>query len=266
VVTVYPAVVVVWLSLQKTRYYQPLGFVGLSNYVRLLTSASFRQLTANSLLYVTGTLALVLTGGLGTAIFLQVLGRARSVLRVVLLIPWTLSMAVVGSFWLWLLNPSFGPVTYALRSLGIEPGLMLGDPRFALPLVILITAWWSFPYAMVMMSAALQGIPRELYEAVSIDGGARFASFRFVTWPFIAPTLGSTALVLAILYLTLVTLIIVLTGGGPLGSTTTWSFDVFRNAFQAVDIAPASALSIIVLGVNLLLGVAYTKLMGRVSA
>lgn len=87
-----------------------------------------------------------------------------------------------------------------------------------------------------------------------------------MTWPFIAPTLATTGLVLAILYLTLVTLIVVLTGGGPLGSTTTWSFEVFRSAFQAVDISPGSALSIVVLAVNLLLGVAYTKLVGRVSA
>ena len=266
VVTLYPAAVVVWLSLQTTRFYQTLGFAGVSNYVQLLTSASFWHLNVNSLLYVTGVLALVLPGGLGSALLLQALGRGRSLLRVILLIPWTLSLAVLGSFWLLLLNPSYGPVSYVLTSIGIAPGLMLGDPQLALLLVILVTAWWSFPYVMVMMSAALQGIPQELYEAVSIDGGSRLASFRYVTWPFIAPTLGSTGLVLAILYLTMVTLIIVMTGGGPLRSTTTWSFEIFRDGFQSIDVAPASALSIVVLAINLLLGYAYTKLTGRVGA
>jgi ABC-type sugar transport system permease subunit len=255
VVTFYPLVAVVWLSFLDTRFYEPLRFAGLANYVRLLGSDSFRQLTTNSLVYVAGTLLLVIPGGLGIAILLQGLGRARDVLRTILLIPWTLSMSVVAIVWLWLLNPSYGPVAYVMRLLGIQPGLMLGDPRLALPILILITGWWSFPYAMVMLSAALQGIPQELYEAVNIDGGGRLANFRYVTWPFIVPTLGSTALVLAILYLTLVTLILVLTGGGPLGATSTWSFQVFRDGFQSIDVSRASALSLVVLIVNLALSV-----------
>jgi multiple sugar transport system permease protein len=266
VVTLYPAAVVVWLSVQKTRFYEPLGFAGLRNYTRLLTSDAFWQFSLNSLLYVVGTLAAVLPSGLGLALLLQALGFARNVVRTILLLPWTLSMAVLGSFWIWLLNPSYGPISYWLQRLGVAPGLMLGDPQLALPLLIVVTAWWTFPYVMVMMSAALQGIPRELYEAVNIDGAGRVAAFRYVTWPFIAPTLGSTALILSILYLTLVTLIIVLTGGGPLGSTTTWSFEIFRAGFQSVDLAPASALSIVVLIVNLGLGVVYTKMSGRAAA
>lgn len=265
VVAVYPAGVVVWLSLQKTKYFQPLGFVGLSNYVRVLTSESFRQLSINSSVYVITTLAVVLPVGLAIALLLQAVGRLRTIVRTVLLIPWTLSLAVLGTLWLWLLNPSYGPVTYALSVMHIESGLMLGDPHVALLLVVLITAWWSFPYVMVVMSAALQGIPAELYEAVSIDGGTYYAKFRYVTWPFILPALGSTALVLGILYLTLVTLMIVLTGGGPLDSTTTWSLEIFRSAFQSPDIAPACALSIVVLVINVLLGVAYLKLTSGAS-
>src|SRR5207247_1398712 len=82
---------------------------------------------------------------------------------------------------------------------------------------ILVTSWWSFPYAMVIVTAAIQSIPRELYEAVSIDGGSWRAKLRYVTWPHLIPTLGSTALTLGILYLTLITLLIVLTRGGPVG-------------------------------------------------
>ena len=91
---------------------------------------------------------------------------------------------------------------------------MLGDPSSPLPLIILVTAWWSFPYVMVMATAAMQSIPKELYEAVEIDGGGPLVKFRYVTLTQILPTLGSTALTLAIMYLTLMTLIIVMTGGG----------------------------------------------------
>ena len=265
-VTLYPTALVVWISVQKTRYYALEGFVGLTNYATVLSSAKFFQLSSNSLLYVLSTLAIVLPVGLVSALLLQSLGRLGVALRVALLVPWTLSMAVVGVFWLWILNPSYGLIRFGLDSIGIEPGLMLGDPGLALWLMVLVTAWWSFSYAMVMMSAAVQSVPRELHEAVSIDGGGRFARFAHVTWPHIAPTLGSTALALSIVYLTLITLIIVLTGGGPIGATGTWSFEVFRSTVQSVDISPAAVLSVVVLAVNLALGYGYIRWTGRVSA
>jgi multiple sugar transport system permease protein len=196
---------------------------------------------------------------------LQNVTRGAALFRTLLLLPWTLSMGVVGCIWLWLLNPSYGPISYLIRGLGLEPGLMLGDPGIALPLVILVTAWWSFPYVMVMMSAALQSIPVELYEALDIDGGGFVARVRHVVWPHVSATLGSTALTLGILYLTLITLILVLTGGGPLGATSTWSFEVFTTAFRAVDIAPSSVISVVVLLFNLVLGFFYIRLTGRVS-
>jgi multiple sugar transport system permease protein len=215
-VTLYPTALVIWISFQKTRYYALEGFVGLANYGAVLFSSQFIQLSVNSLLYVLCSLAVVLPLGFASALLLQSLGRLGTVLRVALLVPWTLSMAVVGAFWLWILNPSYGLLSYALDSIGVEPGLMLGDPSMALWLLVLVTAWWSFSYVTVMMAAAVQSVPRELHEAVSIDGGGSVARLVHVTWPHLAPTMGSTALALSITYLTLITLIIVLTGGnGP---------------------------------------------------
>lgn len=264
-VTLYPTAVVLWLSLNRTRYYDVLGWVGVSNYVSVLTSAAFWDLTFASLVYLAGTLAIVLPAGLFCALALQTMKRGAPYFRVLMLLPWTLSMAVVGCFWLWLLNPSYGPIVYAMKSIGLTPGLMLGDPDTALLLLIIVTAWWSFPYVMVLMSAALQSIPGELYEAIDIDGGGFWSRLRHVVWPHVDATLGSTALALSILYLTLITLILVLTGGGPLGATSTWSFEVFITAFRSVDVSPSAVISIVVLVVNLLLGVVYLRLTGRVS-
>jgi len=264
-VTLYPTALVVWLSLHRTRYYDIIGWAGLSNYASVLTSTGFWDLTFNSLVYMAGSLAIVLPVGLLCAMALQTMKRGASYFRVLLLLPWTLSMAVVGCFWLWLLNPSYGPISYAMKYVGLTPGLMLGDPGVALLLLIVVTAWWSFPYVMVMMSAALQSIPGELYEALDIDGGGFWSRLRHVIWPHVEATLGSTALTLSIMYLTLITLILVLTGGGPLGETSTWSFEVFITAFRSVDVSPSAVISIIVLIVNLLLGLVYTRLTGRVS-
>src|SRR5207244_11431283 len=124
-----------------------------------------------------------------------------AMLRVLTLVTWTLSMAVVGTVWLWLFNPSYGPISYSIRELGLSPGLMLGDPELALWLTILVTSWWSFPYAMVIVTAAIQSIPKDLYEAVAIDGCGCRAKLRYVTWPHPIPMLGITAITLGILYL-----------------------------------------------------------------
>jgi multiple sugar transport system permease protein len=264
-VTLYPTFFVGWLSFQKTRYYELTGFVGLANYTEVFGSSAFWNTVFVSLAYVVGSLAGAVILGMAAALVLNNAGPTGSVLRVFILFPWTLSMSVVGSIWLWLLNPSFGPIPYLMRVIGLEPGLMLGDPGLALPLIIIVTAWWSFPYVMVMATAAMQSIPQELYEAVEIDGGGALVKFRFVTLTHILPTLGSTALTLSIMYLTLMTLIIVMTGGGPLGSTTTLSFEAFRGTVQAVNIGPTAVVSIVVLLINVALGVLYTRLTGRVT-
>lgn len=264
-VTLYPSVFVTWLSFQKTRYYELTGFVGLANYAEVLGSSAFWDTTFISLAYVVGSLAGALVLGMAAALVLNNAGVTGSVLRVFILFPWTLSMSVVGSIWLWLLNPSFGPIPYLMQVIGLDPGLMLGDPGLALPLIIVVTAWWSFPYVMVMATAAMQSIPKELYEAVEIDGGGALTKFRHITLTQILPTLGSTALTLSIMYLTLMTLIIVMTGGGPLGSTSTLSFEAFRGTIQAVNIGPTAVVSIVVLLINVALGVLYTRLTGRVT-
>ncbi|MRH98851.1 carbohydrate ABC transporter permease [Agrobacterium tumefaciens] len=264
-VTLYPTIFVIWLSFQKTKYYELVGFTGLANYVEVLRSSEFWDTTIISLTYVGGSLAGAIILGMASALVLNRAGVTGSALRVFILFPWTLSMSVVGSIWLWLLNPSFGPVPYVIQKLGIDPGLMLGDPGMALPLITIVTAWWSFPYVMVMATAAMQSIPKELYEAVEIDGGGAFVKFRYVTLTEILPTLGSTALTLSIMYLTLMTLIIVMTGGGPLGSTTTLSFEAFRGTVQAVNIGPTAVVSIVVLIINVALGALYSRLTGRAT-
>jgi multiple sugar transport system permease protein len=264
-VTLYPTVFVVWLSFQKTRYYDLVGFIGLANYIEVFGSKEFWETTWVSVTYVAGSLAGAMVLGMIAALSLNSAGVTGSFLRVLILFPWTLSMSVVGSIWLWLLNPSFGPIPYLIKLARLDPGLMLGDPDLALWFTILVTAWWSFPYVMVMATAAMQSIPSELYEAVEIDGGGSVIKFRYVTLPQILPSLGSTALTLSIMYLTLITLLIVMTGGGPLGATTTLSLEAFRGTIQAVNIGPTAVISIVVLLINVLVGVVYTRLTGRVT-
>jgi len=265
-VTFYPLVSVIGLSLSRTRYYDVVGYVGLLNYIQVFTSEEFALRSFTSVVYVLASLAIVVPCGLFVAIVFNELGRLGSFLRMLTLIPWTLSVGVVGAVWLWLLNPTYGPIAYSAKAIGLDPGLLLGDPHLALFLMIVVSAWWSFPYVMVMMTAALQGIPADLLEAVQIDGGGVAAKVRYIVLPHILPALGSTALTLSILYLTVVTLVIIMTGGGPQGTTATWSFEVFRGTVQAVNIAPAAVYSVIILAANVLLGAFYMATTGKTAA
>lgn len=263
-VMIYPTVALVRISLSETEFFDPIRFVGLENFKDVLTSPEFFMQARITVVFIAGTLALALLFGVVSAVLIQSLRpRAATLVRTILLLPWTLSMTVVGCLWLWLLNPSYGPVKYLISQLGLDAGLMLGNPDIAIWLVVLAAGWWSFPYAMVLVTAALQSIPTELYEAVEIDGGTSFHKFRYVTFPFIIPTLGSTALALSIMYITLVSLLIVMTGGGPLDETTTFSLAIYKETLNSVDIAPAAVLSIVVLFTNLVLGVGYSVLLRR---
>jgi len=132
--------------------------------------------------------------------------------------------------------------------------------------IIIADVWKTVPFVFLILLSGLQNIPQELYEAMEVDGGGAWEKFRYVTWPHLVPTLGSTALTLGILYLTLITLLIVLTGGGPLGATTTLAFEVFRGTVQAVNIGPTAVFSIAILLANVALGVLYMRLTGRVTA
>ena len=263
-VILYPVCDLAWISVSEMRYFTPVRFVGLANFTALFGSSDFADMTVVSLTFLCGTLALTLLLGLVSAVALQALPRHRATLiRTVLLLPWTLSMTVVGCLWLWLLNPSYGLIRYLLELVGIPPGLMLGDPDLALWLVILTTVWWSFPYPMVLLTAALQSVPKELYEAIEMDGGGWLQQFAHVTWPHILPTLANAGVALCIVYLTLVSLLVVMTGGGPLGATTTWSFAIYNQTMNSVDVSSSAVLSVVVLATNICLGIASKWIAGR---
>src|SRR5205085_5665312 len=127
-----------WMSFQKTRYYELTGFVGLANYVDTLSSRAFWETTYTSLVYMLGSLVLSLGLGVLAALVLNNLTRGGAALRVLTLVPWTLSMAVVGTIWLWLFNPSYGPISYSMLQLGVSPGPLVGYPAVALWLIILV--------------------------------------------------------------------------------------------------------------------------------
>ena len=138
--------------------------------------------------------------------------------------------------------------------------MLLGSPTLALPLLIAVTVWWATPYAMVLFDAALQSLPGELYEAAAVDGARDRDAFFHLTLPLMKPTIAAASSFLAILFFAIVTLPLVLTGGGPLNKTETLSLNLFTESIiGGQDVGRGAAVAIVILLTNVLFGVVMLR-------
>ena len=248
-----------WTALHETTYYQIGEFSGLNSFVELLSDPNLPSSIRTTLVFSLGALIIALPAGLLSAIVLNSLHRFKRSVRSLFLLPWLMSQATAGTIWLWFLNPNFGPATAITRSLGFGPTDVFSSPTTALLAVTLITAWWSYPQAMLLFLGALQTIPVELRESLKVDGGGLWHDFVNITLPFLRNTIVSVVVVLLMLYVQMVTIILVTTRGGPLGATETLSMRVFNQTFNDFNLSGASATAILLFAVNIVLTLAAIR-------
>jgi len=169
---------------------------------------------------------------------------------------------VVTAFvWTWMFDYQFGILNHALQAIGIirEPIGWLTTTTWAMPSMCLVGTWKQFPIAFIMLLAGLQSIPKELYEAATMDGANALQSFRHVTLPGLRSVLGVLALLLTLWSFRSFTHFYLMTGGGPSRSTETAVVLVYLQAFKYYDFGVASALGIIVLLILCLFSIVYMK-------
>jgi multiple sugar transport system permease protein len=258
-VSIYPVFDAGLLSLFQTQYAEKVRFVGLANFVRLSTDPLIANALINSLVYTLGSLILVLPLGLAVALLLNQPFPLRGVARTIIVMPWVVSQTVVALLWAWLLNADFGPLTYLAQAiLGYRP-LFLASPTAAMASTIVVNVWASYPQATLLLLAALQTIPSELYEAAKIDGTRRLQSLRYITLPLIKPTIAVVLIQLTLLYFNMVTLIYTLTGGGPLNATETLSLRVLKTSFEDWNLGRGAALGLIITVINFVFSIVYVR-------
>ena len=248
-----------WTALHETRYYQIGEFSGLNSFVELLSDPDLPSRIRTTLVFSFGALIIALPAGLLSAIVLNSLHRFKRSVRSLFLLPWLLSQATAGTIWLWFLNPNFGPATAITNSLGFGPTDVFSSPAPALLAVTLITAWWSYPQAMLLFLGALQTIPEELRESLRVDGGGVWHDFVNITLPYLRNTIVSVVVVLLMLYVQMVTIILVTTRGGPLGATETLSMRIYNQTFNDFNLSGASATAILLFAVNIVLTLAAIR-------
>lgn len=252
-VFVGPLFYTAWTALHQTTYYQIGTFNGLNSFVELFSDPSLANSIRITVVFSLGALAIALPAGLLSAVVLNDLHRFKRTVRSLFLLPWLLSQATAGTMWVWFLNPNYGPGNAITEALGFGPSAVFSTTGGALVAVTLITAWWSYPQAMLLFLGALQTVPKELYESLRVDGGGVWRGFVNVTLPYLRNSIVSVVVVLLMLYVQMVTIILVTTRGGPLQATETLSMRVFNQVFQQYNLSGASATAILLFAVNVVL-------------
>lgn len=238
------------------------SFVGLENYRTALQDEVFLSSLKNAVIF--GLAGFFIGNGvsLGMAIAVNAVTRGRTFFRTIFYLPGTFSVIVVGMMFSWLLAPGHGPINRALGAVGLDHN-WLGDPLTALPAVAAVFIWYHWGFAFILFLAGLQDVPRELYEAASIDGAGRWAKFRFVTWPNLAPVTTIVSLLTMLAALQIFGTVQVLTNGGPGYHTQVPTLVIYAEAFQNFRYGPAAAMSILFGGALVLVAAFQLWFSGR---
>jgi len=222
-----------------------LRLVGLRNYARLLTTPLFWQALGNTLYFVVAGVPLSIAVSLGTALLLHSrLVRFRAFFRTALFTPVVTTLVAVAVIWRYLFDTRYGWLNYALGALGAPPVDWLGDPRWAMPAIIVFAVWKSFGYNMIILLAGLQSIPAELYEAARIDGASACRQFRHITLPMLTPVGVMVSILTIAGYFQLFAEPYVMTQGGPLQSTVSVLYFMYEEGFKWWNLGAASAVAV----------------------
>jgi multiple sugar transport system permease protein len=227
-------------------------FVGGRNYAETLRDPEFWNAVRNTAYFVLVGGPLSMLASLGAALLLNArLLRAKGVFRTVYFAPVVTTLVAVAIVWRYLYHPRYGFLNYALGAVGIGPVDWLGDPRWSMPAIILLAVWKNFGYNMLILTAGLQSIPDELYEAAQVDGAGAWRRFLHITLPGLAPTLLFAGVITMIGYFQLFSEPYVMTQGGPLRSTTSVMLLMYEEGFRWWRMGRASAIAFLLFAIVL---------------
>ncbi len=237
---------------------RPPQFVGLQNYIDLLTDARFQRIIANTVAFVVMGMAIGPALGLASAVLLNQPVRLRALFRTVYFLPTMVSLVAVATVWKMLYQDA-GMVNQVLALFRLPGADWLNDPTFALPAVVATSIWQGFGFETVVFLAALQSIPREYYDAARVDGAGAWAQFRHVTLPGLRSTLVFVYVIGIIGSFQVFDQVFVMTQGRPGISTRTMVYELVEQ-FQNLHLGTASAIAYILLAILAVLSFAQIRL------
>lgn len=255
---ILPLISTAWDSFFNVNPMKPgKPFVGVANYLNLLADPNVRQSWSNTFLYVLFTVSMETVFGLGAALLLNRVRFGRSWLLAALILPWCLPPVVNAVVWGWIFNPSYGVLNNALIAMGVlaENKVWFNDRVTALFMISVVHAWRMMPLTAIILLAALQSIPRDLYEAARLDGAGPVKMFRKVTLPLIGSGLAIALSQSTVFAFNLFDEAWILNGTGY--DTRTVMIQVFMSAFQNLKFSYGMALSILAMLASIVVSAVY---------
>lgn len=243
----------------------PPKWVGLDNYRRMFDDPAFWLVMQTTLIFTALVIIVAIGAGLATALLFNRPFQGRPVARAMLMLPWAFPEVPVVMIFVWILSPQFGVVNLLVRWIpGVtENPQWLQVPSLAMGWVVLITAWKVFPFYSLVILAALQSVPQEIYEAAKVDGANTLQLFWRITLPSISTTLELLVVLASIFSFKQFTIIYLMTGGGPSGATETIVMRIFNTAFRFYDYSYATAFGVAGFVVSLVIAFFFIILQSR---
>lgn len=263
-VSLYPTLYSFYLSLTRSKQ-GITEFVGLRNYEVILRSSDFRQSLQLTIIFTVFYVFLTVAIAYILALMLNRGLRLTGIYMTIIFLPWVLSEITSGVVWRWMFYQDYGILQNLI-------GPILGGKAIittnwgAMAIVITATTWRSISFAMLLLLAGLQTVPREIYEAASIDGSGGWSTFWRITWPLVRPTTIVTTVFITIQAINGVGMVLAITEGGPGRATEILGVHMYREAMEFFNFGYAAALSVVLLIINIILAAFYLRSMQQESA
>ena len=242
----YPFFLGIWLSLTDSGIGRVGRFIGLQNFVDLLSDTIFHQTARNTLIYALVTVPFKCALGLGLALVLNNRMRFSNPVRAAVMMPWIVPTALSTLGWFMIFDPVFSPISWLFKQLGLIKANInfLGDPKLAISSVSLVNIWRGVPFFGIIILAGLQAVPAELQEAAAIDGAGVWHRFLHVTVPHIKGVVLIASLLSIIWTFADFQLIYVLTKGGPSNQTHIFGTYAYQIGLSATEIGMGAAIAL----------------------
>ena len=242
-------------------------FIGFENFQAVFNDVNFNflRILLNTFLWVIVSLFFQFVLGLGLALLMKKPFKGRGIYSGLVFYPWALSGFAIGLIWAWMFNGQFGIINDILQKIGlIHQNIgFLSDTRYSLMSVIIANIWYGIPFFAIMLLAALQSVPLELYEAAEIDGAGYFIKLFKITIPYIKPVIINTVLLRTIWIINFPEMIYAMTGGGPANSSNILSVQMINKIINFLDFGEGAAIGIMIIIIMSIYIIIYLKIISR---
>jgi multiple sugar transport system permease protein len=261
----YPVLYAAYQSLRDGSLISAGDFVGLENYVKVLSDPGFWAAARFTVIFtLVGVFGSWLVG-LALAILLKTRLPGKTLFRVLLLLPWVVPVVVSATAWNWLVATPQSPLPILAQALGLGNVLFLADPLLAQITVCVFKVWISFPFMMMMMAAALESVDNNVYEAAKVDGAGRWQELMHITLPMISRSTYISWILMTIFCVNDFTTIFLLTGGGPVNATQSLVVLAYNTVFLNFRTGPGVAIAFLMTLVLILISVALVRQIRKVQ-